>query len=91
MSQGIQLLLDGARGTYIPRDFSTDFHHDKWQGVSAEEWEILADPEHEYYWEAWDSVLSNATFADDDGSIWRLYQDGDLWVYCQDKMTILEQ
>lgn len=71
-------LLDSARGIYIPRDFA-DFVG--WDGISDENLEILMfGPDSDYYWEAWHEVLDNATF-NQNGTIFRLWQDGDLWCY----------
>ena len=76
------LWLSDARGIYIPRDFSNSFvDRDKHvQNVSEENWQILEDPDHEWYWEAWDKVLQNAVVTDDEGTRFTLHQDGDLWL-----------
>ena len=75
------LWLSDARGRYIPRDFANSFvDRDKHvQNVSEENWQILEDPDHEWYWEVWDEVLRNAVVASE-GCNYRLYQDGDLWL-----------
>jgi len=80
------LLLSDARGIYIPRDFAEGFNMEDWH-VSAEDAAILlAGPDHEWYWEAWESVLNNATLTTKTatkhyapGTVFTLYQDGDLW------------
>ena len=90
MKDNVILLLDNARGIYIPRDFveSCDFGEDGWQGVTEEDREILLDPEHDWYWETWDSVLSNSHYIDKpSGKVYHLHQDGDLWAVCHDSMT----
>ena len=76
------LWLSDARGRYIPRDFANSFvDRDKHvQNVSEENWQILEDPDHEWYWEAWDEVLQNAVVTDDEGTRFTLHQDGDLWL-----------
>ena len=76
------LWLSDARGIYIPRDFANSFvDRDKHvQNVSEENWQILEDPDHEWYWEAWDEVLQNAVVTDDEGTRFTLHQDGDLWL-----------
>lgn len=91
------LILSDARGIYIPRDFVTDAyneiaheHCDKW-GIKQEDREILQNPEHEYYWETWDSVLNYAKYTADNGDVYTLHQDGDLWGICYDKMTAEEK
>lgn len=86
---GVQLLLSDARGQYIPRDFAEECAH--WQGIDEDDLKILADPDHEHYWEVWDDVLSNATFTDKDGHVWTLYQDGDCWAICDALMTLEEK
>lgn len=95
--QAVILILSDARGVYIPRDFVVDNwneiaeeHCDKW-GIKQEDREILADPEHEHYWYAWDDVLGYAKFTSDNGDVYTLYQNGDLWGICFDKMTAEEK
>lgn len=90
MKDNVILLLNSARGIYIPRDFAIDFifGEDDWQGVSEAEREILLDPENDWYWETWDTVLGNAHYIDKpSGKVYHLYQDGDLWAVCYDSMT----
>jgi hypothetical protein len=80
----VALLLDSARGIYIPQAFA-DF--EKWEGITEEDKETLkAGPDSEFYWDVWETVLNNATFKQD-GYTWRLYQDGDLWALCDALMT----
>ena len=76
----IKLLLDGCRGIYIPRDFAEEYKLHLF-GLDPESWEVktVLDPEHDDYWEAWDWVMSNAEYKDDDGT-WHLHQNGDLWL-----------
>jgi hypothetical protein len=76
------LWLSDARGIYIPRDFATSFN-DRARavsGVSDEDWTILEDPNHDFYWEAWQDVCDNAVITDADGIEYRVYQDGDCWL-----------
>ena len=76
------LWLSDARGIYIPRDFVSSFANlASLSGVSDEDKAILeAGPDHEWYWEAWDDVLNNATVTDDKGNVFTVYQDGDCWL-----------
>lgn len=79
----MMLWLSDNRGVYIPRDFATSFKDraKNVKGVSDADWAILeAGPEHEEYWDAWSSVLDNATVTDDHGREYTLHQDGDLWL-----------
>ena len=83
---GISLLLSDSRGQYIPRDFCTGFF--KWENIKDEDWEICKEgPDNDLYYDAWDSILSNATYTDQDGHVWHLSQDGDLFAYCEELMT----
>ena len=85
MSLGLELLVSDSHGIYVPQHWA--MYCQDMDGVSAEDMEILkAGPDHEWYWEAWDSVLSNAHgFVN--GKKWALWQDGDLWAYCEELMT----
>ena len=89
---GINLLLDGNRGVFIPRYFADIVVND-----TPRKWNIDEDdvdlqilrtgPDHELYWDAWDSVMARAKFTDSKGNDWYLSQDGDLWLYCEQLMT----
>lgn len=88
----IILLLSDARGIYIPRDFVCDDqghiavkHCNRWH-IRPEDRRILKNPDHDLYWDVWDSVLNKAFFlaTESDDSMpgkWFLYQDGDLFAY----------
>ena len=80
----IEVLLDGARGIYLPQSFADRFDMDEW-GVSEEDATILTEgPDHEHYDDAWDSVLEAAEHTDKDGHTWKLTQDQDLFAYRSD-------
>ena len=83
----INLLLDSARGQFIPRDFVNEFDLSKFLGVSQWAVDQCKDPENEHYWEAWDEILSNAKYRTDDGREFFLHQNDDLWLICFDEMT----
>ena len=80
---GLVLLLSDARGIYIPRDFM-DFEN--WQGITEWQREQLQAPDNEFYWDAWESVLNNATYKDGKYT-YHLMQDGNLWACCSELMT----
>lgn len=86
---GMMLLLDSARGVYIPRYFNDCFSMKSWNIEDNDsDLAILREgPENEWYWEAWDSILTRAVYIDGNGHRWYLYQDGDLWAYCRELMT----
>lgn len=91
MSKGLILLLEGSRGIYIPRDFMAEMDLSQWDGISLDDISICSDPDHEAYWDAWEQVCDNATHTDSEGNIWHLWQDGDLWMYCDELMSPLEK
>lgn len=90
MKYAVILILSSARGIYIPRDFICDdyneiaLEHCKAWGLNEsniECWQDAANPDSEFYWEAWEWILSNAEYKAGNGDKYRLYQDGDLWGY----------
>jgi hypothetical protein len=75
------LYADGNRGIYIPQHFAESVHREYVTGVSDEDWKTLEEgPDAEWYWDAWNNVLSNAKITAPDGREGYLWQDGDLWV-----------
>jgi len=96
----VNLILSDSRGIYIPRDFITgddnfiDHGHCKAWGLTEENQESWIDasiPTNEFYWDAWDWILNNAKYVDENGNVFRLHQDGDLWAYCYELMTSEEK
>lgn len=84
----IQILLSGAHGIYIPRDFVRDFVLDNWNIAGKDDaWAIEAcnDPDNEQYWDAWVYILDNASCMDD-GKVYTLFQDGDLFAIAYDDL-----
>ena len=78
--ENAELFLSDSRGVYIPRDFAESVRHELVENVTAEQWDVLqAGPDHEWYWDEWNSVLDNAVI-DDGNRKFTLYQDGDLWL-----------
>lgn len=71
-----ELLLDGNRGIYIPKDFYDRFDFAKF-GLKKEDYEDLSSPDNEFYWEAWDDLLSDA--ATPEGHYLE-QEEGDLWL-----------
>ena len=86
---GFKLLLSDARGVYIPRDFAEIVRAGmSWEGHDPDDIAILLEgPDAEHYWDAWDAVMNDISFVDSKGNSWHLWQDGDLWLFCEDVMT----
>jgi hypothetical protein len=85
------LLFDSARGIYIPQNFAEEIQREYVSGVDAETYETLAaGPDGEWYWEAWQDVLDNAVLTIG-GDEYMLYQDGDAWALCLERMDAEEK
>ena len=88
MANAIRLLLNDARGIYIPRDFIEIFDTVKWNiDLSDYQRETLASPSNEGYWDTWECILNDARYTDIEGNSYRLYQDGDLFAICYERLT----
>lgn len=87
MEKVILFALD-AHGIYIPKYFAESIDRDavKLGGFNPssidECLEICAQgPEHEYYWDAWADLVDSLTIKlKATRQVFRLYQDGDLWL-----------
>jgi len=86
---GIELLLSDSRGVNIPRDLAEIVRAGmSWEGYDPNDIDILLEgADGEWYWEAWTDVLESAFFVDSKGNRWNLWQDGDLWLYCEELIT----
>lgn len=81
---GVQILVSDHHGIYVPQVF---VENHSWSGIVVEDYDIVSrGPEAEYYWDAWSDILNDAFHNDKDGNTWRLYQDGDLFAYCEQLM-----
>jgi len=75
------LILNDARGIYIPRDFTNAVARERVTGISDEDWAILeAGPDHEDYWDAWQTVEQDARITDDHGNVYLIWNDSDCWL-----------
>lgn len=83
--QSLVFLIDSNRGIYVPQEFAERY---RYGNVTEEQLDILRHgPETDGYWDTWDEVLQNAECTSPDGNVYRLWQDGDLWAYCEELMT----
>lgn len=81
----VVLLFSDSYGIYIPQAFAESCEN--WHGMKQEDKEILlTGPEHDDYWDAWDTVLQDAYYLDGNAR-YMLHQDGDLWAVCPERMT----
>jgi hypothetical protein len=75
------LFCDGASGQYIPQRFANEVKRDAISGIDLADLDYLAEgPDQEWYWDTWITVCDNAAVTDTDGTVYHLYQNGDLWL-----------
>lgn len=84
---GLKLLVSDHHGIYVPHTFLTHYDENQWNVLPEDAHFIEDGPENESYWDAWNYTLDNASYKDENGNIWRLHQDGDLWAYCPELMS----
>ena len=84
------LLVDSNHGAFIPQVFAEQIDPEQWT-ISADDYAILlSGPEHEYYWDTWETVLESAEYSDGNGNTYRLYQDSDLFAICYERLSLSE-
>ena len=77
-----ELLIDGCMGVYVPERFAKNYDMEAWHVNPNDAAVLRQGPDHDLYWDTWDLILSKA-WCKENGKIWNLWQDGDLWAYCQ--------
>jgi hypothetical protein len=81
-----QLLISDSQGIYIPQQWASGVAKSEAKEIGVDWWAIETcqhGPDSEFYWEAWQAILDSAEITDPDGSVWTLYQSGDLWAIRQ--------
>lgn len=87
MPDPLAILVSEREGIYVPQAFAERYDLDLWSNIDQDDLRVIEEgPEAEWYWEAWNNILSSAEYRHD-GKVWRLYQDGDLWAYCEELMS----
>lgn len=75
-------IIDGSQGIYIPKQFADCLAYDCVKDIEKfeDDLNICKNPDHEYYWEAWENILDNMQIdLMGNGVFYSLYQDGDLF------------
>lgn len=67
----VTIELSDAHGQYIPQIFREHFPQ---ANIETDDWDAIADPDGDWYWEGWINVLDNY---ESNGRI--LHQSGDLF------------
>lgn len=92
LNDAVILFCDSSSGRYIPQRFAAEIMRQYVVGVSDNDFNELADPDNEYYWDTWNNVLDNCKVIDNQtGQTYHLHHDGDLWLLDWDNMTLEEK
>ena len=84
----VELLLSSNHGQFIPSIFANDFDLSKFNiNLSDYDKTALQDIEHEWYWDAWNTLENSAYLLDNNGNKYTLLLSGDLWLVCYELMT----
>lgn len=82
-----ELLLDANRGVHIPQQFAIRFadnitreDNERYDEVMENITIVRKGVDSTDYWEAWDEILMHTKITIK-GTIYTLFQDGDLWAY----------
>lgn len=86
MTNSIEIIADSARGVFIPQH-AAECLASGWTISDTDRETLAAGPDAEGYWDTWNTVEQTAEYTDAAGNVWRLYQDGDLFAYCEALMT----
>lgn len=86
MKSGLQLLVDGCHGIYVPKVFTEMYDLSEWN-ISSDYVRELSNIDNDIYWDVWECILDNAYFRDEDNHVWRLHQDGDLFAVCYELIS----
>lgn len=75
------LVVDSHFGVYTPQVFIERFGDNLIHDIKdiADILDDLSDPENEYYWDAWVTIIDNCTVTID-GKQYNIHTDEDLWL-----------
>lgn len=76
------LIISDVHGVYIPQKFAKSFKFEELdlsEAFRSDYAALVAGPDFEWYWDAWDAILNNAVIRDPNNKKYQLHQDGDLW------------
>lgn len=85
--ENIEYLIDGAHGIYVPQIFVKAYALYNWGITDADAEILLYGPDHADYRDTWDSVLQSARYTAEDGRVYSLHQDGDLFAVAYGALT----
>lgn len=84
----IIFLCDSHHGVYVPSFFCS--HSENIWDINPEDWNYIANSENienDDYWDIWNAILDNACYRDENGIIWTLHHDGDLFAVALNEMS----
>lgn len=88
----MELLCDSHHGQFIPQIMARRLYDAGWTGIDfGDVVELEAGPyDFEWYWETWECILNNAQFKDENGNVWYLHHDGDLFAATASDLETME-
>ena len=77
------VIVDESKGIYQGQWLATLYKTQiGWAGADRLDIEaLLSGPEHPYYWDALDYVCDKAIWTDPDGVEYKIWRDGDIFLY----------
>jgi len=82
--EDVVLLADSHHGVYIPQLVVQQYlEHPMWDWskVSKEDIDsVLAGPDNEWYWEAWENIENEVKVVDEEGTEYMMMYNEDLWL-----------
>jgi hypothetical protein len=77
------LIADSHHGIYIPQIVvKSELHNPNWdfEQCSIDDIKsILNGPDDKLYWDAWNNIEQSVKITDNEGTVYFLYQNDDLW------------
>lgn len=87
----------GSHGVYVPKIFKDkgfslcDVEGHELQGRILSDIDMLDLPDTEFYWEAWENVLNNVCVKGEDGEVYMLHHNQDLWAINKNDVECLSE
>lgn len=86
MTDNVRCIVDGSKGQYVPQDFVLKFDRVAW-GIDPSDWNTVLEGPHDFsgtpntrYWDAWERILDDAQYQDENGDVWVLDHELDLFM-----------
>lgn len=87
--KNIVILCDGVNGVYIPKIMVEKLFEAGWTNITEDDVNYFnsSDPHDDLYWDRWTDITDKTEYTDEDGVVFTLHHDGDLFAIALDAMT----